>query len=99
MLSKIRDALQRSERVVFLGFGFHRQNMELFGKPTTLTANKETLATVMGISGSDQRIVINRIEGMFTEKIKGARALMGPRAYDDCKCYELLDRYRLTLTD
>ena len=59
-LTAIRQAVQDAEIVVFLGFAFHQQNMELI-KPEQPTNAKRIFATAWDISDSDCLIITNQI--------------------------------------
>jgi hypothetical protein len=76
-----RDALGNADRVVFLGFAFHDQNMRLLQvEPECVRASLRCYATTSGISGprlelDKQKIVaslrVNSSSGLFFESIKG----------------------------
>lgn len=57
--SAIKRAMEKATRLVFLGFGFHQQNMELL-KPTKSDIS-EFRATVLGLSRNDQAEVLNQL--------------------------------------
>ena len=59
-ITAIRQLVQNAEIVVFLGFAFHPQNMELI-KPSQPTDAKRIFATALGISHSDCEIITNQI--------------------------------------
>lgn len=52
-LNLIRNHIAEAETLVFLGFAFHRQNLQLI-KPPEPAFTKRIFATVMGVSDSDQ---------------------------------------------
>jgi len=52
-LDALRTHVAEAETLVFLGFAFHRQNLELI-KPPEPAFTKRIFATVMGVSESDQ---------------------------------------------
>lgn len=63
-LKALRDAVEEAERVIFLGFAFHRQNLELMTpvpRAYSSDPNKLALATAMGISPSDQAVIRDEI--------------------------------------
>jgi hypothetical protein len=64
ILVKIQSEIQDAKALVFLGFGFHRQNMRFLAEPATLQA-KKVFASAYGISDSDTQHVIGRISGLF----------------------------------
>lgn len=65
--SAMRKLVQDAEVVVFLGFAFHRQNMELI-KPAQSGKVKRVFATAMGISDSDAAVVTRQILNLFETK-------------------------------
>jgi DUF1009 family protein len=71
---KIRNNLKQAKRIVFLGFAFHKLNMELL-KPTDLTLVLgaepviKCFATTFGISDSDKEVVSSLVSELFGEKI------------------------------
>lgn len=62
VLNDMRNSLFLAERIVFLGFAFHRQNMDL------LKINNEDVSVVgtsLGISHSDQNVILKEIMKCF----------------------------------
>lgn len=55
-LSEMRIVLSTAKRVVFLGFGYHRQNVELLTKDVLPDA-VSVFGTSMGLSPSDEEVV------------------------------------------
>lgn len=50
-ISQIKSLMQTSERIVFLGFAYHRLNLQLLGSPHKRTANvRHIFGTAFGIS-------------------------------------------------
>lgn len=62
-LDAIRESVKRADRIVFLGFAFHRQNVRLIS--ATVQDHTEILATTLGISKSDQEIIEREIGKAF----------------------------------
>jgi hypothetical protein len=60
LLRGIRRSLEAAERIVFLGFGFHRQNLKIL--ECAALPNTEVIATSFGMSGSDSASVASEIE-------------------------------------
>lgn len=72
MLSNIRGALLKAERIVFLGCHFHKQNMTLLGGEEKKGPNCQVLATSKGRSESDIGIIKQRIwSALKTKSIDG----------------------------
>jgi hypothetical protein len=94
-LNNIKRCISEAERIVFLGFAFHRQNVEIISSKAR--SNVEILATTFDISDSDQR-VINRevIKSLFLSedgKINHRYMEMAP-----ITCKDLFKNYWRTLT-
>ena len=63
LLNEIRNAMHAAERVVFLGFGFHRQNLKIL--ECAARPNVEVLATSFGVSKSDSESIETDVEASF----------------------------------
>lgn len=59
-LEKIERAVHDAETIVFLGFGFHKQNVDLLSGPTT-SERKDVFATACGVANSQRRAFEARI--------------------------------------
>jgi hypothetical protein len=88
--AEARDLIHKAKRVVFLGFGFGEQNVELLRAPSKTTVD-HMKATVMGLSPSDQQEVVNRI-GLIT----GGSWL--PSSLNSCDCAKFMQEERMFLT-
>jgi hypothetical protein len=66
---KIKSVIQFSERIVFLGFAFHRINMELLSSspyvPYIITAKKKIYCTAFKSSSSDQEAIQSAVQYLF----------------------------------
>lgn len=69
----LQDSMLNTNRLVFLGFAFHRLNMELIANQEIKGyQNKKTIncyATAYGTSKSDQQSIINSINYLYKENI------------------------------
>ena len=92
-IKKIRDTIQNAEIIVFLGFAFHRQNIELISPPGECKA-KRIYATAYGISKSGCDVIQGELESML--KQKKSKASIEFR--NDLKCAGLFDEYWHSLT-
>jgi hypothetical protein len=81
--------ISKAKRLVFLGFGFGEQNVELLRAPTS--AAEHMRATVMGLSKSSQREVQHRIS-LMTGKEFPLHGLY------DCDCTSLINDEQMFLT-
>lgn len=62
-LDAMKSAISSADRIVFLGFAFHRQNVELIG--TAVQPHTHVMGTVHGISGSDVSIISQDLHRFF----------------------------------
>jgi hypothetical protein len=87
-----------ASRIVFLGFHFHKQNIELISpspKTPHLTGAVEVYATHVNRSPADKEfITVNRISRM----LHGRRADDRSSTRDDCNCLELFKRFGIRLS-
>jgi hypothetical protein len=97
-IAELRNLVSAAGRIVFLGFHFHKQNIELISPPSKtphLTGDVEVYATHVNRSPADKEfITLNRI----------SRMLHGRRVYDvlsstrdDCDCAQLFKRFGIRL--
>jgi hypothetical protein len=92
-LARIRDAAASAERIVFLGFAFHRQNVDLISAKAL--GNVEIVATAHEVSKSDQGVIEDELLTAF--EIDGP--LAGQRIHmAEVTCAELFQDYWRTLT-
>ena len=75
-IDAIRSTVRQTSRLVFMGFAFHRLNMELLFGPTPAAAQpatKSIYGTALGISPSDCRVITDELAkhtGVTTETIQ-----------------------------
>ena len=62
-LRGIQSCLASADRIVFLGFAFHRQNLKLL--ETDVQSHAEVLATTYGISDRDSEVIADEIGTTF----------------------------------
>ena len=92
-LAEIHQVVEEADIVVFLGFAFHKQNMELM-ESTQLNKVKRVFATATGISTNGLEVVQQRIKEVFTVK-------QPPFPIDlrqGLTCNSILEEYGLTLS-
>ncbi|OAZ13425.1 hypothetical protein [Thalassospira indica] len=95
-LNSLRQLLSNAERIVFLGFAFHRQNLDLlaFGP----AKNKiEVLGTTYGISEADTEVIHKDIWSLL-QRAKINQNAIDITVRNDMKCSDLLKSYWRTLT-
>jgi hypothetical protein len=71
-ISEIRKHMGIANRVVFLGFAFHKLNMQLITPEFPLSPIKEAkcFATTSGISDSDKEVIDEQINELYRGRIK-----------------------------
>lgn len=93
---EMHRAIAEAEQLVFLGFGFHSQNMALL-TPDQLLGEKLVYATTFGLSGPNAEVVKNRIAELFLANIRSHIKADNLRLHDLTSA-KLLDEYRIALT-
>lgn len=93
----IHEALRAADRVVFLGFSFQPQNMELLRLPTRSLGErmKEVFATGVGISKEDSGAVEQSIAEIFWPSGGSKMARSRIKLHLETTCVALFDKYRL----
>lgn len=69
-LASMRQALSEARHIVFLGFGYHRQNMTLLSDGVKGSALR-VFGTSQGLSGSDREVVSGQATQFIDEKYQG----------------------------
>lgn len=92
-ITNLHRHLIGAETIVFLGFAFHDENMELM---TTGAANKlqKVFATAIGISDSDSGVIQDKIISVFCKKGNKIPIYFRQNLY----CYQMFDEYLRTLS-
>jgi hypothetical protein len=65
LLHEMRSCVGSSGQLIFVGFAFHRQNIELLS-PEFPRSCSRVFATTMGISDSDTQIIQHEVAGRFS---------------------------------
>jgi len=91
-LSAIRDAISSADRIIFLGFAFHRQNVELIAE--SVAVHSEILATCLGISNSDQGVIHSELSSAFNMEYTTTERIH----QEDCTCSNLFRNYWRTIS-
>ena len=72
-INAIKKHITETNRIAFIGFAFHKLNMELM-QPGFLQLgdvdNVHCYATTYGISNSDKSVIIKQINGLFDSNVK-----------------------------
>ncbi|MGE0285931.1 MAG: hypothetical protein AB7I42_07030 [Bradyrhizobium sp.] len=92
--AEIREAVGDAEKLVFLGFAFHDQNMEVLAKPRSMKL-KKTIGTAYNMSEADRRIVTSQI-GRWAE-IDGPSMRNQVSLHDKLKAADIFNFYSKSL--
>lgn len=94
-LDSMRQSLAAADRIVFLGFAFHRQNVKLL--EVDVQDHVDVLATTYKISSNDQSVIEKELVRTFGMRdgslMPGAAITLAPQ-----KCAEFFTDYWRTLT-
>ncbi|MCG8432547.1 MAG: hypothetical protein MJA83_00775, partial [Gammaproteobacteria bacterium] len=88
ILKKMRKMMHEAEVVVFLGFAFHPQNMEMIKPPRDSKALR-VFATGRGVSDSDCEVVEQQIRRHFDKRSRSFQVHLGK----NLTCFELFGEY------
>ncbi|WP_339709483.1 hypothetical protein [uncultured Sphingosinicella sp.] len=93
VLSEIKKSISQSDRIIFLGFAFHRQNVQILSQE--VQDHTEVVATAYGISKSDKFVIANELSKAFN-----FQGNFNEHRIDlaDMTCHQFFKEYWLTLT-
>lgn len=91
LMSEMRQALEEAQQIVFLGFGFHQQNMELLSVKQR-TNSVVVFGTASGQSNYNLAAIVNSI----TSALAGG-AHVESQLLQNSKCSKLMDDLSLVL--
>ena len=92
-LDDMKSTISKAKRVVFLGFGYLAQNMELISRNVDGQA-EQVLGTSFGLSDPDQELVKNQLSFLFHERRRSYKdAQLSPK-----KCAAFIRENFRTLT-
>jgi hypothetical protein len=95
--SRLSDELHRAGRIVFLGFAFHDQNVQLL-KPATGIDAKRIYGTAFGMSDSDVRVTIHQLADFFNPDVHPAGRLNLIKLENKLRGADLFDYYAKSLS-
>lgn len=84
----IRDHMAKAKKLVFLGFAFHKLNMELISPDLdTSLSYPSVYATAYGVSDSDQNVINHQIKTMYRKKMMTLPELNIEMINADCSSF------------
>ena len=94
-IMEIRNQVARAETLVFLGFAYHKQNLELLKQPSDRRQDGEMVrqcyGTALGISDADLQVIASDLHEL-------CGGLMYPNVGNNLTCRELFNTYRRDLS-
>jgi hypothetical protein len=96
-LNKIATSIDRAKRMVFLGYAYHSQNMQLL-QPPGKTSAKPIFGTGYGMSDSDIEFVSAELANSFKQSLNAHQRAHFIRIENKLKCADLFDHYAKSLT-
>jgi nucleoid DNA-binding protein len=91
LTDSIASQISRADTIVFLGFGFHDQNIRLL-KSNERSKVQRVFATAKGISSADREVVEFEIRSAL-----GASSNLRIELREDLECTSLFDEYQRQL--
>lgn len=92
LVEQMRLSTQSARQIIFLGFGFHRQNIELISAEMPRSCER-IFATAMNISASDKVVIENILRSAFQPQYGSVKIAM-----HDGNCPSLFDSYWRSIT-
>lgn len=90
-LKEMRKSIQDAEKLIFLGFAFHEQNMNLLS--TLASSVREVYGTAFKISNSDREVIKETIK----KNLNSVDSAIVINLRQDLTCADLFQEYRLSL--
>jgi hypothetical protein len=88
-LSEVRNAMLKSQRIVFMGFGYHPQNLDVL-IDSTFSHNPEVLAGIHGLPGASQSTVVRMLRRKLGLDKDDRLMVINARCFDLFKDYAML---------
>jgi len=95
---EIDSCFNRAANVIFLGFGFHKQNLSLISKNFKRSATR-VFATACGIALIDQPALSRAIGTMFSDNDIRGGLLSMRTSISEATCDKFFDEYAFTLRE
>jgi hypothetical protein len=97
-LRAIHAELSKAEKIIFLGFAYHDQNLKLL-KPKEPLSPKKIYGTAYKLSQSDVEVVDKQLIGFFQKDVAGVYLASGtnPDLRNNLTCAGLFDDYARSL--
>ena len=93
-IREIKNQVANADTLVFLGFAYHKQNLELLQLPPDLKNSRKRIycyGTTVGISEADLKVIKSELEKLHN-------AIVVPNEDRNLKCRDLFNTYRRALS-
>jgi hypothetical protein len=88
--AKVTEVIREASKIFFLGFGYHRENLQILGIGREDYGLKEIFGTGMGLSASKIDEITLLLKTAFTLTLPNSPSLFSNPSIDKCGCRELL---------
>jgi len=88
--AEVTEVIRDASKIFFLGFGYHRENLQILGIGTENYGHKEIFGTGMGLSANKINEITLLLRSAFTITIPNSNTLFSDPSIDKCGCRELL---------
>jgi hypothetical protein len=100
LVVKIKEAMKNCETLIFLGFAFHKQNMDLL-RPVDGISSKNVFTTAFGVSEEDALVVRAKIASLYRNEMSrplSRKTDRSIRILRDMPCDKFFDNYAMTFS-
>jgi hypothetical protein len=97
VINAIAAEVERAQCIVFLGFAYHSQNINLL-RPARRIAPRQIFGTAFGMSEADVEVVSHDLASFFDPVMDTHTRARMVRLENKLKCAELFDNYAKSLT-
>jgi hypothetical protein len=97
VISEIAAEIHRAKCIVFLGFAYHSQNMNLL-RPAKPAMARPVFGTALGMSDSDVEVVLNDLSIFFSMGVPSKVRARIIRLENKLTCANLFDNYARSLS-
>jgi hypothetical protein len=84
---RIRSAIEKSEQIFFLGFGYATENLKVLGIQKRLSRVQRIHGTALGSTGKERTVIEDRLRAWFAEP---PQTLLYHVIIKGCNCLQLL---------
>ena len=88
-LTELRNAMIKSQRIVFMGFGYHPQNVDLL-IDTSFSHNPDVVAGISGLAGPAQTTVVRMLRRKLNLDKDDRLMVVGAKCFDLMRDYGML---------